>query len=41
MVYLGSLAVGGRVGVGVGEEGADAGEDGPDIVDGTPLILQN
>jgi hypothetical protein len=37
----GGLLVGGRVGVGIVEEGADGGEEGGDIDHGTPLVLEH
>lgn len=41
VVDLGCLTVRGRVWVGVPQQGTNRGEDGPDIVDGTPLILKD
>ncbi len=41
MIDLRCFAVGRGVGVGIGEERSDGGEDGPDVVDRTPLVLQD
>ena len=38
---MGGLAVGRGVRVGVGQKRADRGQDGPHVVNGTPLVLEN